>query len=272
MAGLNPLSNFNWQLLVNTRKDLVMAVAFGIVAGLLAILTYTQVTNAVDVNRNLQTENNRINQLNQKAKELEQIKFSPEFTQAEQINRVLPSHKPLLELLNNLNNVAGETKVTITEFEINPGEIATDSTQPETAASQKRANADYNQLDLDLTIVGPLAQIRRFMELIERVTPLTTITSLTVDRKVSNILAPDATRADLSLSTYYYTKPITSTLSSALPEISAAERAVFQDILLFTPSEIEQQTTIVGGSNNDLFGIQGLTVTDLEETLGVEKN
>ncbi|MFH2118483.1 MAG: GspMb/PilO family protein, partial [Candidatus Paceibacterota bacterium] len=206
-----------------------------------------------------------------KAQELEQLKFSPEFAQAEQINRVLPSHKPLLELLNNLNSVAGETKVSITDFEISPGEIASDSTQAKEAGSSKKSNTDYDRLDLDLTIVGPLPQVRMFMDLIEKVSPLTTITNLTIDRKVNNSQIEDATRADLSLSAYYYTKPISSTLSSALPIISEEEKRVFQAILEFSPTQIEGQTTIISGNNNDLFGIQGLTVTNLEETLGLEQ-
>jgi hypothetical protein len=271
MAILNRFSNFNWQLLLNTRKDLVSAVALGVVSLILIGLTFSQVASALSANGELQKQSAKIDQLNKKVQELEQLKFSPEFAQAEQINRVLPSHKPLLELLNNLNSVASETRVSITEFEISPGEIASDSTQVSSAVNQRANQKDYDQLDLELTIIGPLAQIRSFMDLIERVSPLTTITSLTVDRKVGNIEVEDATRADLSLSAYYYTKSISSTLSSALPEISTAERAVFQEILQFAPAELERQTTIISGSNQDLFGIQGLTVTNLEEVLGLEE-
>src|SRR3989339_1557753 len=124
MAKLNRFSDFNWQLLLNTRRDLLLAIAFGLTTLILIILTYNQTTNALATNRQLKKENDKIAQLDRKVQELAQLKFSPEFAQAEQINRVLPSHKPLLEVLNNLNSVAGETRVSITEFEINPGEIA----------------------------------------------------------------------------------------------------------------------------------------------------
>lgn len=272
MALLNKLSSFNLSTLMKTRTNAVSAVALALVTCILLFLTYGQLTSTLAVNRNLAVEQQKITQLNRKAQELEQLKFSPEFTQAEQINRVLPSHKPLLELLNNLNAVAGETRVAITEFEINPGEIATDSTQAvsDQVASRKK-NTDYDQLDLKLTIVGQLGQVRQFMDLIERVTPLTTITSLTVDQKTGVVGTSDsATRADLSLSTYYYTKSISSTLSSTLPEISAQERQVFQAILDFTPTQVEKQTGIIGGTNQDLFDINGLSVTDLEQQLQLD--
>ena len=266
MAKLNRFSDFNWQLLLNTRRDLLLAIAFGLTTLILIILTYNQTTNALATNRQLKKENDKIAQLDRKVQELAQLKFSPEFAQAEQINRVLP-----LEVLNNLNSVAGETRVSITEFEINPGEIASDSTQVDKTANQKKIKSDYDQLDLELTVVGPLPQVRMFMDLIERVSPLTTINSLTIDRKVNDPLIENATRADLSLSAYYYTKPISSTLSSALPIISEEEKRVFQAILEFSPTKIEGQTTIISGNNDDLFGIQGLTVTNLEETLGLEE-
>jgi hypothetical protein len=273
MAILNQLNDFNLKLLYRSRRNLVVAMAFGLVALVLLILTYTQVSAALQTNGKLSAKQRQVDQLNRKAQELEQLKFSPEFTQAAKINEVLPSHKPLLELLNNLNNVAGETRVAITEFEISPGEIATDSTEVSQRAGNKQ-QADYNELRLELTIVGGLNQVREFMDLIERVSPLTTITSLTIDRKVgANVTEiSNATRADLALNTYYYTKPISSTLSAPLPEISNEERRIFQEILQFSPSEIEEQTEIISGSNSDLFGIQGLTVSDLEEVLEVEES
>ena len=271
MTMLNKISTLNLTLLMGARKNMAMAIAFALTAVILLGLTYSQITSALTTNKKLAAEQQKMAQLNKKAQELEQLKFSPEFAQAEVINKVLPSHKPLLELLNNLNNVAGETAVSITEFEINPGEIASDSTQVAQKASAKKSTADYDRLDLKLTIVGQLSQIRRFMDLIERVSPLTTITSLTVERKVEGGQLSNITRADLALSTYYYTKSIASTLSSPLPEISAREREVFQAILAFTPAELEKQTIIISGNNQDLFGIDGLSVSDLEETLGTEE-
>lgn len=270
MPMLNKLNDLNFSVLMKTRKHLVAAIGFGLTGLVLLFLTYSQITAALATNQKLKSEQKRLDQLNKKAQELEQLKFSPEFAQAETINKVLPSHKPLLELLNNLNNVASQTQVSITEFEINPGEIASDSTQVNTKTTGKKQSNDYDQLDLDLTILGELSQIRQFMDLIERVSPLTTITNLSIDRKVDNKQTSNLTRADLSLSTYYYTKSISSTLSSPLPEISSAERAVFQEILSFTPAELENQTTIISGSNNDLFGINGLTVRGLEESLQLD--
>lgn len=270
MATLNKLNSLNIALIMSTRKSLVTAVALVATSVVLVIISVTQVSSFFTTQDKLEATQKKVSQLNEKTQKLEQLKFTPEYAQAERMNEVLPSRKPLLELLNNLNAVANETGVSITEFQINPGEIATEAAKTANTAQKKRAS-DYDQLDLELSILGELNQVKEFMSLIERVSPLTTITSLTIDRKVGSTNAEtQQTRADLSLSTYYYTKPIAATLSAPLPAISPEERAIFQDILAFTPPQGESQTEIIGGDNTDLFGIDGLAVRDLEKQIAPE--
>ena len=274
MATLNKLDTFNLSLLISTRKNLVKAVAFGFTSIVLLILTYTQITGVFETRKKMEVTQKKIDQLDGKASELQALKQTPEYAQAQKMNDVLPSHKPLLELLNNLNSVANQTNVSITEFKINPGEIISEG-EAEQKLSVKKSptKTDYDQLNLELSILGQLDNVKQFMTLIERVSPITTITSLTIDRKATNIgNNQQLTRADLSLSTYYYTKSVSSTLSSALPKITQEERDIFQAILDFSPPEIENQTYIIGGNNTDLFGIEGLDVGDLEEQIQEEVN
>ncbi len=269
MPVLNKLdNNFNLSLLLSTRMNLVKAVAFGLTALVLLILTYYQLTGISETRKKMEVTQKKTNQLANKIAELEALKTTPEYAQAQKMNDILPSHKPLLELLNNLNSVASETNVSITEFKINPGEIITEGEEAQKISVKKKKAGDYDQLNLDLSIVGGLDQVKEFMTLIERVSPITTITSLTIDRKATNIGDnQQLTRADLSLSTYYYTKSVSATLSAAIPSITQEERAIFQDIIDFSPSQIENQLEIIGGNNTDLFGIDGLNVGDLEQQI-----
>lgn len=267
MPILNKLDGgLNLSLLFSTRKNLVRAVAFGITSFVLLILTYYQVTAIFETRKKMATIQKKADQLSNKIAELEALKLTPEYAQAQKMNEILPSHKPLLELLNNLNSVATQTNVSITEFKINPGEIIAEGEESQKVSVKKKKTADYDQLNLDLSILGGLDQVKEFMTLIERVSPITTITSLTIDRKATNIGDnQQLTRADLSLSTYYYTQSVSATLSSAIPNITQEEKDIFQDIIDFAPPEIENQLEIIGGNNTDLFGIEGLNVNDLEE-------
>ncbi|MBT4124418.1 MAG: hypothetical protein HN981_01410 [Candidatus Pacebacteria bacterium] len=272
MATLNNLNSINFSLIMSTRKKLVTAISLGITSFILLILTYTQITAIFETRRKIEITQKKVDQLNAKTTELQQLKFTPEYAQASRMSEVLPSYKPLLELLNNLNSVANKTNVSITEFQINPGEIITEEEGKTKVLVKKKQSAEYDQLNLELSILGELNQVKEFMNLIERVSPLTTITSLTIDRKTTSFTTEDQqlTRADLFLNTYYYTKPISSTLSSALPDITVEEKDIFQEILDFTPPEVESQTQIIGGNNTDLFGIDGLAVSDLEKQIEKE--
>jgi len=258
---------------MSTRKSLVRAVAFGFTSVVLLILMYFQITGISETRKKMETTQKKIDQLDKKTAELQALKFTPEYAQAQKMSDVLPSHKPLLELLNNLNSVASETNVSITDFKINPGEIITEADTEAKTTTKKKSLTEYDQLTLELSITGRLDQVKEFMNLIERVSPITTITNLTIDRKAVNINDnQQLTRADLTLNTYYYTKSVSATLSSALPNITQEEKDIFQDILDFTPPEIESQKEIIGGNNTDLFGIDGLDVVDLENQIEDQLN
>ena len=276
MPTLNKLSNLNFNLILSTRRKLVIAGALIFTSLVLLVLTYSQVTAIFQTQSKIATTQKKVDQLKKRTEELQQLKYTDEYAQAERMSEILPSHKPLLELLNNLNSVANETRVSITEFKINPGEIVSEADQEankKVAPIKQKRSADYDQLELELSVVGELNQVKEFMTMIERVSPITTITSLSIDRESKSVLSGDQmTRADITLNTYYYTKPVSATLASALPKITDEEKIIFQDILKFTPPKIEDQTEIIGGDNTDLFGIEGLAVSDLEKQISTDVN
>ena len=176
MATLNNLNSINFSLIMSTRKKLVTAISLGITSFILLILTYTQITAIFETRRKIEITQKKVDQLNAKTTELQQLKFTPEYAQASRMSEVLPSYKPLLELLNNLNSVANKTNVSITEFQINPGEIITEEEGKTKVLVKKKQSAEYDQLNLELSILGELNQVKEFMNLIERVSPLTIIT------------------------------------------------------------------------------------------------
>jgi hypothetical protein len=85
-----------------------------------------------------------------------------------------------LEILSNLNRVAQSSEVVIKNFSLNPGEIATDTTKVKKTTTNQR----YDYLDLDFTVSGPLWKIQTFLTLIEQVTPISTITSISINRDI----------------------------------------------------------------------------------------
>lgn len=250
---------FNWRLFVATRRYLALTIAFS--AATLAILflaIYPQIGTLTATQRKLKSEQAVVEKLRRKSIELEQIKTLPEFAQADVVNEVLPSHKPVLELLTSLNNAAVTSQVVISDFTISPGEIATDSTKAQ--IKTKKSSGNFDVLKLDLSVSGPLGNVEKFMTLIERISPITTITNLSLSRRIAGSEEAEEVeaKADLSLSTYFFTQSIKAAIESPLPQIGTKEQNIFQTVQEFLPSNLESQTEVQGGGQTDFFGIEKL--------------
>ena len=197
-----------------------------------------------------------------KANQLNDLATDSEFQKSSEIDKVIPSHKPLLEILTNLNNVANSTEVVIKNFSLSPGEIASDSTQVKKTVS----NEKYNYLDLDFAVTGPLWKVQNFMTLIEQTTPISTITSISLNRNIAEDKNAEA-QATLVLRTFYFTQPIKTTITSPLPEINNEDQKILAEISNLRPNNLEEQTEVISGDRGNLFGIEIYSVEELEAKL-----
>lgn len=254
-------NKFNWRLILSTRKYLIYSVLF-FISGILIIIfaTYPQINLVFKLSSKLKTENIRLEKLKRKSIELEQIKTIPEFAQSDFVEKVLPSHKPVLELLSSLNAIASLNQISISDFTLSPGEISTDSTKAELSTTKNSAN--YGVLKLDLVVNGSLNNVEQFMIMIEKISPMTTITNLSLSRQVSKQNSGEevSAKAELSLETFFFTQSIKTTIESPLPSLSTREQEIFATIKEFSPSELEKQTEIQSGNQIDFFGIDKLVV------------
>ena len=158
--------------------------------------------------------------------------------------------------------MANSTEVIIKNFSLNPGEIATDTTKVKKSTSDQK----YDYLDLDFSVSGPLWKIQEFLNLIEQVTPISTITSISISRNIDEDKNAQA-QADLVLRTFYFTQPIRTTITSPLPEIAAADRQILNSINSLIPNDLEKQDNVIKGNRGNLFGIQDQSVQQLEQAL-----
>lgn len=213
-------------------------------AAILFFAAYPQIGEITANYRKLQKENSYLDKLTKKAVELEQVKTMPEFMQAEKVSEVLPSHKPLLEVLTQLNQAAQTNQVIISELKVSPGEIATDSTQID---NKSKSGKTYNILDLELVAVGQLENVEKFMSTIEKFSPITTITDLSLSRSIIARSGAVQTKAELKISSHFFTQSISTTIENPLPKIGQKEGETFLKIQEYTPPEIEKQTEIMGG-------------------------
>lgn len=257
----------NFKLIWNTRQELVLAVLLFIFAFVIASGSIvSQIKALKKVSDELKKTQAELTKFQKKADELEKIAFDSEMQKMGEIEDVLPSHKPLLELLNNLNSVAMETQVMINNFSLAPGDIATDSTKVAKTSRQKK----YDQLELQFAVSGTLASVQNFMTLIEQVTPISTITSIALSRQINDDSMAETT-ANLTLKTFYFTQPITTTITEPLPVVSAENTLILAELKKLIPNNLPAQEAVIKNDRGNLFGLQNMSVEELEAQLAASQ-
>lgn len=258
---------FNYRLVWNTRKELVLAVlCFVFAFVILTMVILPQIEPTKDVFADLEKTNRELDKFQTKADELANITVDSEYDKMTEIDNVLPSYKPLLELLNNLNSVAAQSQTLIENFSLSPGEIATDSTM----VARTRRQQFYDELPVEFSVSGTLADVQNFMTLIEQVTPISTITNISLNQQV-NEDSTVATTANLKLKTFYFTQPITVTLTEPLPPIEDEDLIILEEIKKLIPNNLPSQEEVIKNDRGNLFNLQGMSIEELEAQLAANE-
>ena len=254
---------FNWRLFWNTRKELVLGILFFVLSLMILLIGILQQIKPIQADlKELKEKQTELAKFSEKAEQLKQLAIDPNFNQSSSIDKVLPSHKPLLEILSNLDSVAHSSEVVIKNFSLNPGEIATDTTKVKKTTNNQR----YDYLDLDFSVSGSLWKIQNFLTLIEQVTPISTVTNISINRNIDEDKNAQA-QADLVLRTFFFTQPIKTTITSPLPIIASADKKIIENINELIPNTLEQQKDVIAGNRGNLFGLQNQTIDELEQEL-----
>lgn len=263
------LKNFNYRSLLTTRRYLSLTVAVGLISLLIVFMgILPQFQNILEVQQQVAAEAKDVDALQRKAIELQELPSSSLFAQADKLNEALPTTKPLLQLLTSLQAAGAQAQVNISEVDITPGTLATESAQTSsntgsTLAGRRGATSNrgssnssaYDSLDVDLTVNGTTEQINQFFSLIERVTPITTITQISLQKQNRPNQPGSFFSADIRVTTYYFTQSIKASTDAPLPPITSQEEAIVNDIADFVTTPVQTQTQVTGGGLQDLFGV-----------------
>ena len=256
-------SENNIKLFFNTRRHLLLAII--LIWAIVALVFFAikpQVQTLFNLRSNLEVEREQYMDLSRKIQDLQNIRISDQFQQKEKVDEVLPSHKPVMELLFNLNQAMKESNVGITSLHISPGEIATESaeislldTAPKDTAAQRRQQR-YSALRMELTVSGTEERVDQFLQLAERIAPFTSIVELEINTRTDRE-GVTRTEAEMLLNTYYYTQTIVTRVDDQLPSIGEKELKAFETIQQFMPPGFQKPTAIESADLEDLFGIRG---------------
>lgn len=253
---------FNYKVIWTTRKYMVFTV--GLVAltlGIAGLGIYPQIQEVFALRAEHQKEKPQLDKLQAKLAELQNILFTEEFVHAPLVNEALPSKKPLLEFLTSLNSIAVVNNIAVTNFEINPGIIATDAAQ---ISQTSKVKGPVDNLELNLEIEGTFDELQAFLLDIEKISPFTTITTLSLgkgtsaaDRGTDKLIS-----AALTTKTYFFVQTIKATVEAPLPKLGANDRNVLNALAEFQASDLPEQTEIIGGGVEDPFGVGKLEILE----------
>lgn len=263
---------FNWRLFARNRRHLLFAVGIVVCTVLLILKALFPLAQAVlEANQQLVKKGQTTKQLEEKLRRLEELDNSVFLEKQELVNGILPSKKPVLELLTGLNVVAAKAGVRFSDFQVSPGLIASSSAETAKTSGDKKGSTkdkNYDALVVQVTIEGSFNQVQNFLREVERLAPLTTVTDLDLSiRREDNsgiVQADDPASAELKLDTYYYTQSLSAALTAPLPPMTATHDELVEQLQEFTFPTRQQQEQILEGDIYDLFGITGAEIREIE--------
>ncbi len=265
------LNDINWRSLTTNRRYLVWTVVSGLVLTLTVFSgLIPQAQTLIDLRSELKTAQSQLESLQAKVNDLENIEARQAYQARDSVDQIMPSRKPLLELLAGLNAVASRDHISFTNFSLSPGEISSASadflesarTEKTRRTSAKRGSEGYETMPIELEIEGEFNQVQEFLTNVERSAPLVTITSLALNIAGDEMIAPtDKVKAELVLQSYFFTQSIAAALEKSLPVIGTAEERVIKEIESYYYPSTAVQERIISGGYEDIFG---LTRSELE--------
>lgn len=262
------LEHINSRYLLTTRRFASMAAGIALLSVLLIIFVVVpQAQSAYERFQETQDVNEDIALLEQKLVGLQNLPQSDLLQSGDQINKALPSKKPLIELLVAYSDLARDTQVQFSDISLTPGSIATvaadTSSGNSNRAPTRRGNEEYDELNLSITVAGTLNDITQFLRRVEEVTPITTVVNVSLSedntsQEDDENLGQSLFQADLMTTTYFFTQPVSVSLRSTVPRLSTEQQQVIETINSYYSPEVRQQDTIQGGGLEDLFGLSTL--------------
>ncbi len=251
-------STSQWRVMLTTRRNFILAM---VCAGLSVVLTLAvllpRAWGLPGEYQSWQTEKKTMQQLQGKLIALDNTLQLADQASLEITDTILPSKKPLLELLTSLRRVEAMAEVKVTNLTLSPGLLASSSSQLADETRKRRDQVGYDVLDLELSVAGSFDKVQQFMVLLEKITPFTTISSFALSE---NTKLEDSSAGNVSSSittgTYFVNRPISS-LDTTLPNMSQTERQVLEQLQTFHKSTLTDQTEVQGGGATDLFGVSG---------------
>jgi hypothetical protein len=266
MAETKKKSSINYQYFLHTRKYLVIAIGLSVASVFVTMTILLPNFNKVrTLLSTVNTEKRKLANLQRKSDTLQNVQSTDLYSKRESINAILPSSKPLLQLLNQIDKVSKENQVIVSEFGVVPGEISTPSAEfkETTPPKPKGQNPNLDILETKLNIIGRIDNINSFLRSINTLTPLTETTELSLrginrqDLVDQNLMTDSSVfEATLTLTSYFFVGDVQTDPTRDLPDLNrftTEETAQLDEFQIPVSSLVPVDFNVEGGGKENLF-------------------
>ena len=247
----------NLKYLVTTRRYLFVAI--GVCVGSLLIfftIIFPKIQDIQLHRTQMEKEQKALDQLNQKSDLLANASGLSAFQEKNRVNTVLPSVKPLLPVIHQLEAISGESGVIVSSLSLSPGEISTESAELKKKSSQAQQSTEMDTLTIEMIINGSVDQINKFVSLVNTMSPITDLSTLSLSRSQSVIFQTDADapqeprfEARLILASYFLTSQFQPQFGQILPDLSQFDETVLAKIKQFPVYQTSTTTPTILPNN-----------------------
>jgi len=188
---------------------------------------------------------------------LEEINQAAIESQVNDLESILPSRKPALNLLASLSQLSQAEGVMISSITLNPGPVGeAEEEDDEIERKEQEDNPPLQEFTLDFSVDGTLRQVGLFITALEKTAPAMKIEEFSLSLKSSPLdeLAEqvESRKVKMSLKVRVFYQDLPASLGpadQALPELTAEEVALLSVLNSYVVYEPVQPSAPVGKDN-----------------------
>lgn len=178
----------------------------------------------------------------------------------------LPREKPVLPLLYSLDRLATSAQVSVSNFQISPGLLGTESGKLDTSSTTNAISPSISALPLKMNVAGGFENLSKFFKSLDDVVPFIQVNSIkfqsqSTDKKAVVASGSAQYEADVDLSSLYLKQAISDELKGNVVPLSEADKALLDKLSgAFaqhqSDSVSQAQMNSTGSGRTNLFSIQ----------------
>jgi Tfp pilus assembly protein PilO len=200
-----------------------------------------KINQVLSIRQNLSSQKNKLAQLTTKVTALQGLDEVELEERTKVLLGALPSQKDLPGALMTIKSLTTTTGLELRGIQVEPGEISTESAQPETT---QKYNLPF--LEFKIRVGGNQTQLKDFLTKLVLTAPLMRVAAMEISQAEG-----EAIEADLKLDTFFL--PLPSTLGTAekpLAAITPQEEVIYQQLTKISPGQTGTFSPIPSGKEN----------------------